>query len=862
MKTLFLFLISSIASCYAFAQNNDVKFQTLMLHRGWHIENSANVTQTGDQVSTAGFNDSAWTAATVPSTVLANLAGTHIGDGSPDDIYFSNNWLKLPGTGPYYPIGKNYGEIDTPLTSPFGHAWWFRTKFNVSAQQMKLFADLHLKGITYGAEIWLNGARLALPADTLGAYRQFKYDVTSHLRVGVNVLAVLVYPPGKDDLVPSWVDWNPTPQDKNMGLWREVYVKFHGPVSLHHAFVMTDVSSPSSATLTIESDVVNTSAKPVTGVLRAQTLGLNQTVSVTLAPGEARRVQFPALSVKNPKLWWPWQMGPATLHALRVSFESNGVISDEATQEYGIRKVESRLTPEGARLFSINGRPIFIRGGGWASDLLLRFSNERQEKELNYVRSLGLNTIRLEGRFETESLLELADRKGILVMPGWVCCNAWQNNNSWDPARHTVAKASLVDELYELRSHPSVFTFLYGSDEAPPPDIETLYLDAVRETNWPNPTLAAASARMSTVGATGVKMSGPYAYTPPSYWYVDKDKYGGAWGFNTETSPGVSMPPLESLKQFIPADHFKSVDDIWNFHMGENEFATLDVHRAAIERRYGAVHDAFDFVRKSEVMDYDNHRAMFEAYSANKYHHATGIVQWMLNSAWPSMMWHLYDFYLRPNSAFYGVKKANTLVHASLNPDTLVVSLTNSTYAKVSGLHVSARVIDPNATVVSEEDHIADLDADSADEILKLNEPANLPLYFVETRVKDARGALIDTNFYWLSSKKEQYNWDETDFKLTPLTQEGDLSALSQLAPATVSVSSVPIPGGLRVTVRNTGRTLAFFVHLDVQPDVLPVDWSDNNVSLMPGESRALEVHAAGAHHLAVRGSGWNVAPF
>jgi exo-1,4-beta-D-glucosaminidase len=863
--------VSSFASLFfstrAFAQIADPLNRTMMLHDQWRIQNSTDVSQTGKQISQADYSDATWTKATVPSTVLANLVGPHVGDGSPGDIYFAKNWLKLPGSGPYYQVGKNYSEVVTPPESPFGHAWWYRTTFHVSAQDLQRFAELNFKGITYGAEIWLNGAKLATPAETAGSYRQFKYDVTSLLKAGSNSLAVLVYPPLPTDLSPSWVDWNPTPQDKNMGLWREVFLRFHGAVSVERVFVSTDLPSLSIANLTIESEVSNLSARAVSGKLIARTLGFEIASPLTLAPHEVRRVQmqpsqFSQLKIKNPKLWWPWQMGAANLHHLKVRFEISGQISDEASQNYGIRRVESQLTPEGARLFSVNGRPIYIRGGGWASDLLLRFSNERQAKELDYVRALGLNTVRLEGRFETENFMELADKKGLLLMPGWVCCSAWQNGETWTAEHHKIGKASLVDQLYELRSHPSVFVFLYGSDEAPPADIEQLYLDAVKETNWPNPTVASASSRSTLVGQTGVKMTGPYAYTPPSYWYVEKETYGGAWGFNTETSPGVSMPPLESLKQFIPVDHLKIADDIWDFHMGENQFTTLDTHKAAITRRYGAIKDGNDLIRKSEIMDYDNHRAMFEAYAAHKYHSATGLIQWMLNSAWPSMMWHLYDFYLRPNAAFYGVKLANAPVHASLNPDSLVVSLTNSTYSGVQGLHVSAQVIDPNAKVLSTLDHTENLAVDSSKDVMALAAPANEPLYFVKLSVNDASGALIDTSIYWLSAKKEIYDWDATDFMITPVIQEGDLSGLEKLAPASVDVTSVAITGGRRVTIRNTGSTLAFFVHLDVQPEILPIDWSDNDISLMPGETRVLEVRAASSKKLSVHGSGWNVAPF
>jgi exo-1,4-beta-D-glucosaminidase len=856
--------------------------KTVHLKSNWKIQNSDTVAADGSKVSLPGFDAATWTPAKVPSTILANLVGPHIGDGTPDDPFYSNNWLKLPGSDPsYYVIGKNFGDSVTPPASPFGHPWWYRVSFALTQAQLADRADLHLNGITYGADIWLNGQLVAGSSATRGSYRQFKFDITSNLHVGENTLAVLVNPPLPTDLTPSWVDWNPTPQDKNMGLWREVFISFHGPVSVRRAFVSSEIQFPGAkrADLTIESEVENESAAPVTGVLHAEALGFDLAMPLTLAAHEVRRVlmtptQFPKLKIKNPKLWWPWQMGEANIHPLEMSFVIGQTVSDETTHEFGIRKIESQLTPEGSRLFLVNGKRIFVRGGGWASDLLLRFDHHRQDRELNYVKMLGLNTIRLEGRFETESLLTLADRKGLLVMPGWVCCNAWQKNSEWTPEHLSIAHDSLVDQLYELRSHASVFVFLYGSDEIPSPTVESAYLGALTETRWPNPALASASAGQSVTGETGVKMTGPYAYTPPSYWYVDKKDHGGAWGFNTETSPGISMPPLETLSRFIPADHLGSVDAIWDFHLGENEFTSLAGHKAALDRRYGQTKDAFDLVKKSQVMDYDNHRAMFEAYQSNKYHSATGVVQWMLNSAWPSLMWHLYDYDLRPNAAFYGVKKANAKLHVLVNPDDLSVHLVNSTYSSARGLVVSAKMLDLKSHVFYSKSHTASSPADSAVQVTQLPTPTapDRKVYFVELKLHSATGELLDTNFYWLSQTKEQYDWPKTDFKQTPILAEADLSALQDLPKAHIGVTVTPPPSEdpkddeASVVVTNSGNAIAFFIKLDLfigGSEVVPVDWDDNSISLLPGETRVIRARiperAKYTGAVAVHGSGWNV---
>ena len=68
---------------------------------------------------------------------------------------------------------------------------------------------------------------------------------------------------------------------------------------------------------------------------------------------------------------------------------------------------------------------------------------------------------------------------GILVMPGWTCCDAWERWKNWKGDQQRIAAASLRDQIARLRNHPSVFVFLNGSDNPPPPDIEQMYLDIV-----------------------------------------------------------------------------------------------------------------------------------------------------------------------------------------------------------------------------------------------------------------------------------------------------------------------------------------------------------------------------------------------
>ena len=291
-------------------------------------------------------------------------------------------------------------------------------------------------------------------------------------------------------------------------------------------------------------------------------LGPNETKVVRFTPE-----RFPQLELASPRLWWPAQVGPQNLYPLDLQFQVGGEVSDSSHIRFGVRQVTSEIDDKGHRLYQINGQNILIRGAGYSMDLLLRSSPERQEAQLKYVRDLNLNAIRLEGKLEDEHFLELCDQLGILVMAGWCCCDQWENWGDWDAEDERVAGESLRDQIRRLERHPSVFTWLYGSDFPPPPKVEEMYLRILKDCDWPNPSVSSASGKSTTVGQSGMKMTGPYEYVAPSFWYLDTQR-GGAYGFNTETSPGPAIPPIESLRLMLPEDHLWPVDSVWEYHAG------------------------------------------------------------------------------------------------------------------------------------------------------------------------------------------------------------------------------------------------------------------------------------------------------
>src|SRR5579864_7352690 len=525
----------------------------LALHEGWSLQTSAKVDAKGEVISTPQFAPKGWHEATVPTTVVSAL----VKDKTLPDPYFGTNLRSFPGVT--YPIGANFSNIAMASDSPYAVSWWYRKQFALPAAYKGKTIWLKFDGINYRANIWLNGKQIASSDDVAGAWRTYEFNVTDAAKPGAeNVLAVQAWAPTEHDLAITFVDWNPAPPDKNMGLWREVYLTTSGPVALRYPTVVSKLNAPAndSAQLTVTAQVKNGTNQPVKGMLKGQIENVTFEQDVELAANEAKDVtftpdKFSQLVFSNPRLWWPAQMGTPNLYKLSMQFEVDGAVSDQSHSEFGIREITSDLNSVGGRAFHINGKNILIRGGGWTPDMMLRETSQRLQDEMRYVKDMGLNTVRLEGKLETEEFYDLADRQGILVMAGWCCCDFWERWPRWQPKDFDIAKESLRDQIYRLRSHPSLVMWLNGSDNAPPPDVEQMYLDVEKDLFWPNPVVSSATGKKTTVtGDSGVKMTGPYEYVAPAYWEEDTPQgqpgrkqcnpggCGGAYGFNTETSMG------------------------------------------------------------------------------------------------------------------------------------------------------------------------------------------------------------------------------------------------------------------------------------------------------------------------------------
>ncbi len=839
---------------------------TRMLTEGWSLQAVAAVAGDGATVSTVGHDVSDWYSTSVPSTPMAALVANFLYP----DLY----------------VGTNLEDVDE---EQFRGSWWYRTEFEVSEADAEKVVRLQFAGINYSAEIWLNGQRLATTEEIVGTFQVHEIDISGKLRAGANALAAKVLPPQPGDFTIGFVDWNPRPPDENMGIWRPVSLRLTGKVSVNDVFIETDVDLDTLETAEIRVSAIlrNHSDAEVKATVNGRIEDLSFAADVVLAPQESQLLRFTpddydVLRIDAPRLWWPHTLGEPNLYSMTMTAKVDGRVSDSVQTTFGIREFGTYLNDEGHRGFTVNGQPVLIRGGGWVDDLLLSDTPEKIDAQLAYVKQMHLNTIRLEGFWgSSHYLYDVADREGILIMPGWSCQWEWEEylgkpvtedyGGVLEPEEMDLVAASLADQMRYLRNHPSIFTWVLASDLLPHPDLERRYEKVLADIDPTRPPLVSCGWLESEVsGPSGVKMNGPYDWVPPVYWWSDTEN-GGAYGFNTETGPGPQPPPLESVRRMIPPEHLWPIDEVWDYHCGRNEFNDMDRYVEALDRRYGPSDSVEEFLFKAQAANYEAIRPMFESFAVNR-PLTTGLIQWMLNSAWPETYWQLYDWYLMPNGAFYGTRAASQPLNLSFNyADETVYAVNDSRFAS-DGLTAVVRAFDLSAQEIYNKSSELELPPGGARSLVSLADlESPTPVWFLDLRLHDASGDEVARNFYWLSTEPDVLDYANNLWFVTPTKEFADFTALDDLPEVELDVSGAMMDAmegaEVQVLLSNPSDALAFFVELRVVDaegsSILPVLWDDNYVSILPGESRELTARLPTAGDVSggkLVLQGWNVA--
>jgi exo-1,4-beta-D-glucosaminidase len=849
-----------------YAQNKQLDYK-IDLSKDWILFSSENLDVSNLQIVQPNYKPPKYYKTDIPKTVLATLVENDIYK----NIYFDNNLEKIS-------------------TKQFNVPWWYKKVFNVDENLQEKNYRLKFNGINYKANIWVNGKQIADSNKVEGAYGIFEFDITKLIVNGKNTIAVEIIPPKKGDLTIGFVDWNPTAPDNNMGLWRNVELKVTGKISISDTYVKSkiDLETLKEASLTIETILKNYSSERVSCKIVGGIGKINFEKVLEINPFEKRRVvispkEFSQLVITNPSLWWPNNLGKPNLYSLELKVVVDNNISDKEYIRFGIREVTDYINDDGYRGYKINGKPILIKGAGWVDDLLLNDSDEKIISQIKYAKHINLNTIRLEGFWgKNKTLYKAADENGILLMVGWSCHWEWTDYCGrpedyymciTSPRDIEVQAKAYRDQVVWLRNHPSVFVWVFGSDKLPSPELEkklNMYLNEVDPTRpilttCKDKDFSGTLNRSKISGAPRVKMLGPYAYEPPIYWYVDST-FGGAYGFNTETGPGPQIPPLESLKKMLPENKLWPINNSWKYHLGRNEFETLDRYNLAFNKRYGKANNVEEYAMKSQISNYEAIRPMFEAFSVNK-PKATGVIQWMFNSAWPEMFWQLFDYYLMPNGAFYGTRKANQPLNLVYNYKDKDIYVVNDYCKDFTELKAEIKILNKDSEIIYERSKTFNVNENISKKIIDIpNLPNVKNLYFVQLELFNKDKESISDNFYWLSTKEDTLEFSKSTWFYTPLKSYAHLTEINHLPEAKISYKLVKtLQDNFEIEIKNESNKVAFFIDVKVlnkknNKSILPIFLTDNYFSLLPRRSKVISAsfNAKNKMQYKVEIRGWN----
>ncbi|RYD75894.1 MAG: glycosyl hydrolase [Sphingobacteriales bacterium] len=856
-KLLFFFLFLSALNVKA--------QQRYELNSGWLCANIKDISAAGNQISSTNFGVNNWMQATVPGTILTTL--------------LNNN--KVPD--PFY--GMNNEKIaDIYKTGNDHYTYWFVKDFNEKAIGNEQ-VWLQFRGINYKAEIFLNGKKVN-PKTHEGMHIRANYNITKFLSpAGKNRLAVIVYPPdfpgnpnggqGGDGTIAKGLttqytagwDWIQPTRDRNTGIWDKVIIEKTKGINILNPHVVTLVpgkrlpdAKQQPAIIKVSVEIENPTGKAISGVLQYEIAGKTVKKNVTVSASQSE-IQFPDLTLENPKLWWPNGYGKQDLYPLNIKFISANQILDQEKLNVGIRQIDNIWNEHTQSMGAyVNGQKIFIKGGNWIiSDAMLRFSDARYDAEVRYHKDMNLNLIRIWGGaiLERPEFYNACDKYGLLVFQDfWFsgdCNGRWvdplKKEDQWTrrnyPDNHPLVLTAVEDQVKMIRNHASLAFWCGGNEITPPEDIlNPIKNDILPRLDGTRKFFDFSNSDEMSYNAIGGNGDGPYGIQDPkSFWAVKTFPYNSEVG-------SVGVGDYESLERFIPkenmiAPQFKSKpDSVWDYHkyIGYDQYINP----------YGKAKDAKDFAMKAQLVNYDQYRALMEGFSNKMWDWYTGSIIWKTQNPWTALRGQMYDYYLDPNACLYGLRKGSEPLHIMMNPLDSMVTVVNNGLTDRNNLMVQAKVYDMNGKDYFYSQVFNSIGSSSVRRFFPLNDflkkMDQKDGVFVSLKLLNEKQEILSENIYWLADK------------------DGNYKGLQNLKSAALKVNAVEKSNGkVEVSLNNpTGNPVAFFNRIAVIDNqtgkrILPAFYDDNYVSVLPGESKTVTVEYNGDQKTAIEVYGWNV---
>lgn len=656
--------------------------QTIYLHSDnpqtvWKLKPQAEVNGDGAVLCSTGLDASKWVDAVVPGTAF----NSYVVAGLEKDPNFGDN-------------------IHQVSREKYDRSFWYRTTFDIPADFTKDLIWLNFNGVNRRADIYMNGVFLGRLD---GFMHRGRFDVTRIAkRDAKNVLAVLVHMPdtplanqGSPTYLSSggW-DWMPYVPGLNSGITDKVFLSNTGKATMRDPWIRTDLPTNARADVSVEMEVKNNSSKKSKFVVRGTILPGDITFEKEVEV-EANRFStlkfdkryFPQLSIARPQLWWPNGYGEPNLYTCKLEVLADGEVSETKELTFGIKKYTYDWEG-GVFHLSINGMRVFVKGANWGmSEYMLRCRGNEYETKIRLHKEMNFNMIRnWLGSVTDEEFYEYCDKYGLMVWDDF-----WINSNPNLPYDLNVFNNNVVEKIKRVRNHPCIAVWC-GDNEAYPEQPIQGWMDVnIKTFDGGDRYFQACS---NTGGLSG---SGYWGAFDPRYYFLNyPDPSSGGdgkrgWGFRTEIGTAV-VPTFESFKKFMPESDWWPRNEMWNKHyFGSNAGnARPDHYVASIDKGYGKAENAEDFCRKAQLVNLESNKAMYEGWLDHIWEDASGIMTWMGQSAYPSMVWQTYDYYYDLTGAYWGCKSACEPLHIYWNPATEEVKVVNTTTQTFDGLTAEA----------------------------------------------------------------------------------------------------------------------------------------------------------------------------
>ena len=789
----------------------------------WRLQRASEVNASGEEISTSEFKPENWIVATVPGTVLSSYKNI----GAIADPNYADNQLQIS-------------------ESFFWSNFWYRDEFEVPEgfKQDRLF--LNFDGINWKANVYLNGKKLGRIE---GAFMRGKFDVTDVVAPGKNVVAVEIIRNnhigaikeknkqstdfnggilGADNptfhATIGW-DWIPTVRGRNIGIWNDVFLTSTGKVTVADPLVTSVLPLPdtTSATLTAEVIVKNHDANTVNGTLEGKVGNITFQKPVSLAAGEEKTVvfdvkDFPQLKMENPRLWWPKGYGAPNLYDANFTFKVGDAVSDAKDFKVGIRQMTFNEDNHILSLF-INGRRFIGRGGNWGfGESNLNYRAREYDIAVAYHADMNFTMMRnWVGMIGDKELYEACDRHGIMIWQDFWLANPADGP---DPYYPEMFIANAEDYVKRIRSHASIGLYCGRNEGFPPEQIDKALRRIIKEDH---PDIHYISSSADDV----VSGHGPYRMLPAKEYFTLKT---GNDKFHSERGMPNVMTYESMLRTFSPEGIWPQ-DNQWGMHDYTREGAQgCTSFNEIIAKGYGEPQSAKEFAELAQWVNYDGHRSLFEPRSQNR----KGLLMWMSHSCWPSMVWQTYDYYFEPTAAYFAIKKASEPLHIQWNPATDEVEVVNYSAGTHKGLTAKVQILNMDASVAWEKEATVDSNEDTTNKCIKLAFPANLSKVHFIKMVLTENGKVVSDNFYHRSLEENNYQ----DLRQLAKVALQSTTTVDKNADGTWSAVSV---------IENKTSTPALMIRLNVVgskdgQQLLPVFYSDNYFSLLPGEKKEVRM--------------------